>query len=144
MSHLRSWAIILPLKYSRKIRHGYMYAIRTYNHGRFKVQKNCTFWRINLELALILCFNKKMRELGTSTINFRGKILQKNSSWLYIQTGVYITMGPYNIDNKPRYLSTLQLVIFLELKWRNFLAAMARHLSQKSKKICQGKASCSF
>ena len=27
--------LILALKYWRKIRHGYMYAIRTYNHGRF-------------------------------------------------------------------------------------------------------------
>ena len=33
-----SWALelsILMLKYGRKFRHGYMYAIRTYNHGRF-------------------------------------------------------------------------------------------------------------
>ena len=32
------WALelsILMLKYVRKFRHGYMYAIRTYNHGRF-------------------------------------------------------------------------------------------------------------
>ena len=33
------WALelsILMLKEWRKIRHGYMYAIRTYNHGTFK------------------------------------------------------------------------------------------------------------
>ena len=31
-------------------------------------------------------------------MNFHAEILEKNSPWLYIQTGVYITMG--NIRNK--------------------------------------------
>ena len=31
--------------------------------------------------------------------------------------GAYITMGPYNIDNKPPYFSTPLLVLFFELKW---------------------------
>ena len=86
----------------------------------------------------------KIRKLGTSTINFLGKILQKNSSWLYIQTGVYITMGPYNIDNKPRYLSTLLLVLFSEIKWWKFLGLMARHLSRKAKRFVREKHSVRF
>ena len=41
-----------------------------------------------------------------------------------------------NIDNYPRnVLSTVPLVLIFELKWWNFLGAMARHLSQTSKKI---------
>ena len=53
-------------------------------------------------------------------------------------------MGPNNIDNQPRYLSTLLQVLFLEEKLLNFLEVMARHLSQESKKICHGNAFGSF
>ena len=49
-----------------------------------------------------------------------------------------------NVDNQPSYLSTLLLVSFFELKWWNFLVAMARHLSEKGEKICQRKAFRSF
>ena len=40
-----------------------------------------------------------------------------------------------NIDNQHSYFSRLLLVYFFELKWWNFLGAMARYLSQKNKKI---------
>ena len=39
-----------------------------------------------------------MSQLSTSAINFGAKTLEKSSLWLYIQTGVYITMG--HIKNK--------------------------------------------
>ena len=47
-------------------------------------------------------------------------------------------------DNKHPRLSTPLLVLFLELKRWNFLVAMASHLSEKCKKICQRKAFRSF
>ena len=76
-----------------------------------------------------------MRQLGTSTINFRGEILQKNSSLLYIQTGVYITMGPYNIDNKPRYLPLFHLFYFFELKFQIFGGNGQAFISRKQKDL---------
>ena len=36
-----------------------------------------------------------MSQLSTSAINFRAEIEEKTSPWLYIQTGVYITMGHF-------------------------------------------------
>ena len=45
-----TWALerwIFALKYRRKIRHGYMYAIRTYNHGRFYRVKKATSRQIH-------------------------------------------------------------------------------------------------
>ena len=36
-----------------------------------------------------------MSQLSTSAINFRAEIQEKSSPWLYIMTGVYITMGQY-------------------------------------------------
>ena len=39
--------LVLALKYWREIRHGHKNAIRTYDHGRLYVQKNCTFRQIN-------------------------------------------------------------------------------------------------
>ena len=36
-----------------------------------------------------------MSQLSTSAINFRAEIHQKTSPWLYIQTGVHITMGQF-------------------------------------------------
>ena len=49
-----------------------------------------------------------------------------------------------NIDNQPSYLSTLLLVLFFELKWWNFLVAIANHLSEKGEKICPRQALRSF
>ena len=34
-----------------------------------------------------------MSQLSTSAINFRAEIQENTSPWLYIETGVYITMG---------------------------------------------------
>ena len=36
-----------------------------------------------------------MSQLSTSAINFRAEIQEKTSPWLYIHTGVYITMGHF-------------------------------------------------
>ena len=67
-----------------------------------------------------------------------------NSSWLYIQTGVYITMGPYNIDNQPRYLSTLPLLLFFEIKWWNFWKQLPVIYLKKAKRFVREKHSVRF
>ena len=41
----------------------------------------------------------EMNPLSTSAISFPAKILEKNFSWLYIHTGVYITMGHFGDKN---------------------------------------------
>ena len=53
-------------------------------------------------------------------------------------------MGPYNIYNQPRYLSTLLLVLFFELKWRNFLEAMPGNYLKKTKRFVRRKHSVRF
>ena len=59
--------------------------------------------------------------------------MQKNSSWLYIQMGVYITMGLYNIDNKPGNFPLFYWFYFLS-EMVKFFGAMARLFCQESKK----------
>ena len=43
-------------------------------------------------------------------------------------------MGSYNIDNKPRYLSTLLLVLVFELKWWNFFGGNGQQFISKKQK----------
>ena len=81
--------------------------------------------------------SKKEKDLSRKSIRFVLKWYRKISLLDNLESQP-------NIDNKSPYLSTLLPVLFLELKWWNFLEAMARHLSQKSKKICQGKVLRSF
>ena len=70
--------------------------------------------------------------------------MQKNSSWLYIQTGLYITMGLYNIDNKTRYLSTFLLVLFLSKKVEIFWGNGQGFISKKQKRFGSQNNSVSF
>ena len=81
--------------------------------------------------------SKKQKDLSRKSIPFVLKWYQKMSILDHLESQP-------NIDNKPPYLSTLLLVLFFELKWWNFLVAIASHLSQKGKKICQRKAFRSF
>ena len=67
--------------------------------------------------------------------NFEEKILL--SSWIHCR------IQP-NIYNQPKWLYTVLIVSFFEIKWWNFLGAMARYLSQKNKKTWQSKAFRSF
>ena len=67
----------------------------------------------------------------------RFKMIPKDVSSRYLESQpIILTINPY--------FSTPLLVLFFELKWSNFLEAMASHLSQKRKKISQRKAVCSF
>ena len=49
-----------------------------------------------------------MNHLSTSAISFRAKILEKNSPWSYIHTGVYITMGEFG--RKILYFKALKML----------------------------------
>ena len=72
--------------------------------------------------------SKKQKDLAVKSIAFVLKWYGKISLLDNLESQpIILTINPRNV------LSTVLLVLIFELKWWNFLEAMGRHLSQKSK-----------
>ena len=60
--------------------------------GHFKNKNIILSGKSQVAFGVASLLKHTMSQLSTSAINFRAEIQEKSSPWLYLQTGVYITI----------------------------------------------------
>ena len=63
--------------------------------GHFKNKNIVLSGKSLVPFGVAYLLKHTMSQLSTSAINFRAKIQEKTSPWLYIQTDVYITLAHF-------------------------------------------------